>query len=885
MNPQPHIAMPGGPLLETKFHIPEPEADTVIRRHALLAGMTDALHHQLILIQAPAGSGKTTLLAQWIEEQKLGDSVTWVSLDRQDNHPGTFWAYVISGLNQIIAHVCDPALELLASGQSPGSGDLLITLVNGIKRAGRRVVLVLDDFHLIQNPDILDGINFLLDHPADTLTLVLSSRITPQMGLARLRVQGRLKEITETDLAFSRQEVTAFSRRFTQPALAPAALEVLHQKTEGWAAALKLAMLTRAGSPHFSVDRLSGSTGFVRDYLMEEVWSGFSRDMQAAVRRISVLNRFNPVLCRALSPETRDLNPIAFMDQRRLFLVPLDNTGHWYRFHHLFQEFLLKQLEREEDPRIFHQRAAVWFDTHQYVEEAFFHALEARRPDLAARILGAHTPAIFGKGADHALVPFLRQLPLSAVQGHPVLASYHYTIETYNGHFNVLEEMAACCSRAETHEDRQVLEGFYAAQKGYDMIYRSGALEEAILKIRRAQALIPGEHLAMRRLLELMVSFCHRFLGNARAAQAFLRPRPGDGLPMSAMIAISRIDLGLEMGNLKAARKLAQKEISAVESAFQDNIPAIYGFLFIIRGVIAREENQMETAGRFFARGIAIGRDTRLLELAILSLGEYARFLCDTRRFDQAHDIIDQAIALAIQSPWIQSMMMAIKQWIWLSEGKTDLISDWAAQYPVDPAGLIPFHKTLEYLVLVRYLMKVREWRRALGILDPMIRANEEHRRNGWLMTCYLLRARLLYLSGKSQMALGSLSRAVEISRNQGYVRCFLSELAGVEGLVKLAMAELSFPAHVADPLKSTVLSGGPAPAHQVTIHDYPENFNTRELAILKLFCKGRSNQETADELSLSVNTIRWYASRIFAKLGAKRRGQAVSRARELGLI
>lgn len=882
MSTQSPIPAAGPQVLWTKFHVPEADPDTAIPRRTLLADMADAADRQLILVRAPAGYGKTTFLAQWLSKTHLSERTAWVSLDARDNSSRMFWTYVLAALERIDPDRISRIRLLMESSPEPGGPDTLIPLINAVGTADAPFLLALDDFHHIRDPGILDGMNFLIDHPLPMLRIAIASRISPGLGLSRLRASGRLKEVTESMLVFDREETRDFSGRFGSPPLAGTALDTMVRKTEGWAAALKLAMISLSEHRITGLDHVAGNAGFIGEYLLEEVWQTLPRDYRTAMARISILNRFNRELVDALSPETGDT--LGFLSDRRLFLIPLDEIGHWYRFHHLFQEFLVRQLEKSGPPGPFHRQAAAWFEARGYFEEAFDHALAAKDLESAARILAAHTPELYGEGGDDTLVPYLRRLPLTTVQANPVLAGYYYAVEVYKGHFDKLDEMAGLIRQQEETVHKAVLSAAHTALDAYFDFFVNADMRAAIRKSDLALERLPESHGAMRRMLEFLLSLCHRFLGQVTPARNLARSQSNDNLFMSGLYIMHRTSLELELGNLKTAGELVRTEIGRIEAAFGDVIPTAYGFLFIFMGTVLKEENRMAEADRYFAKGTALIRKNRFLELIIISLGEFAMFLCEAGRFDEAHDAIDQAISLSDQSPWIRDMMTGHKQQIWLCEGKTELVTDWALTYDLSPEAVGVFYRTLEYLTLARYWIAVKNRDKALAILDPMIPEDEAVRRNGRLIIVYLLKAKALFQSGDGETAGLFFSKAVEIGRSQGYIRCFLSELPGMEPLAETALKAGRLPGDLARALEQALQPSTDA-VRQVAIHDIAEDFNVREIEILELFRQGRSNKEAARELALSVNTIRWYASRIFAKLCVKRRGQAVSRAAELGLI
>lgn len=585
-------------ILNTKFHIPAPDQGTLVQREALVKFMSDADGKGLVLIQAPAGFGKTTFLAQWIAAKKRHAETAWISLEKRDNTWGVFWSCVIKALHKIDPHVCSPAEQLLEAGQITEQEDLLINIINGIEKSNRKFILALDDFHLISDRLVYDGVNFLIDHPIDNLLIIIATRNAPPLGLARLRISGRLKQIDETQLRFSRKETIELITCFLPGAMTDEAVDILTQQTEGWVAALKLALLSFKENKEFSLGPVPGKDRFIQDYLMEEVFTHLPLSIQTLMTRISILTRFSLPLATALSDNDAvtgpGQSPIEFMQRHHLFLIPLDDTGQWFRFHHLFQHFLKKKLEKQGPANIFlfHHTAFQWFEAHDFFEEAFFHALEAEREDLAARTLATHISALYGKGGEQALIPFFNQLSFEMIQTIPILACHYYAIKIFNGQFEVIDRMKPLVDRAKTKEDQRLLTGFYMVFLGYDSFYRTGDLEDAIEKSLLALELIPKFHGAMRQMMEFMLTLCYRLLGKIEPARRLSIPRENDNLLMSALATMNRSLLEMELGNLAVAKKLIQTEIQAIEHSFGTNIPSLYGFIFVIMAMIFKEENQ-----------------------------------------------------------------------------------------------------------------------------------------------------------------------------------------------------------------------------------------------------------------------------------------------------
>jgi len=885
-------------ILNTKFHIPFQDPETMVQRKALLDHMSDVQGKTLVLVQAAAGFGKTTFLTQWIEAEKKQGEIAWISLEKRDNNWTSFWTYVISAFDKIDPCICGRAKQLLetgqAAGQTTGQEDLLITMINGLEKSDRRFCLVLDDFHLISDPLIHNGINFLIDHPIENLLIIIVTRTSPDLGLARLRSSGRLREINEGWLRFSRRETKDFITGFSAHAMGDEVVERLTEQTEGWVAALKLAMLSFRESKG-ALDRLPGEDRFVQDYLMEEVFTHLPEEIQALMTRISILDRFSLGLIRTLTDhdgltgQNPGSDPIDFMQRRHLFLIPLDDSGQWFRFHHLFQDFLKQELEKLGREVLVHLHVAAcnWFEGQGLFEEAFSHGLKAGREDLAAAVFAAHISSLYGAGGEQALIPYFNQLSPKIIRTIPILACHYYATRIFNGQFEVIEEMKPLVDKADTKEDKELLTGFYMVFLGYDSFYRTGDLEDAIEKSLLALDLIPKFHGTMRQMLEFMLTICYRLLGKLEPARILSRPRENDSLLMSALGTMNRSLLEMEMGNLAIAGSCVRKEIQKIEKTFGTEIPSLYGFAFVIMGMILKEENQMSLAGEFFSKGISIIKTTGFPELIIISYGEYGVFLADINEFNRAHGAVDHAIAIARQGfSWIEDLLLAQKRYIWLRENKLDLIRPWAEGVDLEKDMDVSFKSNVDFVVLARFFMEKGQWDKVLWILGPMILADEKDLRNRRLMECLVLKSKTLILSGRGDKALEFLIQALELSRNQGHIQLFLNEIQGMEEVFRFLQSRGDLPPHLAGVLENRLDPEDSLPhPKQVVIHDFKEEFNTRELAILKLFQQGFSNREAADTLCLSVNTVRWYASRIFAKLSVKRRGQAVSEAVRLALI
>lgn len=357
------------PFLVTKFYIP-PLRSGLVQRPRLIEQLDRGIDAtNLTLLSAPAGFGKTTLLSEWIRSRIESEKVrfAWLSLDAGDQDPNRFWTYVIAALQTVYPDVGRGVLNALRAPQSRSLPiELLLTeVINEIAAQSHPLILVLDDFHLIDSVQVHEGIVFLIDHlPAQGLHVVLSSRTDPPWPLARRRACGELNELRASDLRFTPQEVATFLNDVAGLDLSPADIEALDAQTEGWIAGLQLAALSMQGSHDMRsfVDAFSGSHRLILDYLVEEVLDRQPAAIQSFLLQTSMLERMTASLCdevmtgqRADEPTAREqVDPqstLEYLEQANLFVVPLDNDRRWYRYHHLFAELLRGRLCQSQPDR------------------------------------------------------------------------------------------------------------------------------------------------------------------------------------------------------------------------------------------------------------------------------------------------------------------------------------------------------------------------------------------------------------------------------------------------------------------------------------------------------------------------------------------------------
>lgn len=413
-------------LLETKFHTPIWRSDDVTRPRLLdqlHAGLTE--QRKLMLICAPAGYGKTTLVTSWLHSSADSTRNIWLSLEKSDSEPARFLSYWITAWNRISNFELESILELLDAPQLPPFQTILDEVINCLARVEEPATLVLDDYHSITNPLVHEMLEYFLEHQPHQSHLVIITRSDPPLPLARLRARGQVTEIRAGDLRFTKDEAGQFFDRSMKLVLDDEEINSLEMRTEGWAVGLQLAALAlkNLSDPKNFVETFRGSHRYVLDYLAEEVIRQQRDELRDFLFQTSILERFNAESCEVLTGNPDSKGLLTELEQANLFLVSLDDDRVWYRYHHLFADFLRTELSKTEAENL-HRKAALWHEQKDLLSEALGYATTSGDPELLADIIdrGLKKDAVWSGGNLALYASWLDSLPPQTFQSRPELS-------------------------------------------------------------------------------------------------------------------------------------------------------------------------------------------------------------------------------------------------------------------------------------------------------------------------------------------------------------------------------------------------------------------------------------------------------------------------------
>ena len=891
-------------LLATKTGIPRIRSDLLPRLH-LARRLEQAAGGELILVSTPAGFGKTTLLASWARSSAR--RVAWLSLDRDDNDPTRFWRYVVTAIGQVHSGIGSQALSLLDAAAQPTLKAVVTALVNELAAQPDELVLVLDDYHVIESSAVHDSLTFLLEHLSPRMLVVISSRSDPPFPLARLRARGQLVELRLADLRFTLQEAASLLGRVWELDLPEAGIAALEERTEGWVTGLQLAALSLRGAPNpvQFIEGFTGSQRYVLDYLTEEVIQGQPENVQAFLLQTSILESLNSELCEAVLGVDRSScqQILEYLEQANLFLVPLDEQRRWYRYHHLFADLLLALLQfaHPQQAAELHRKAAAWFEGHEMASEALRHILAAGETLWAARLVERHVEEILRRGEGERLRGWLAALPKEVVRARPRLALAQ-AIAAFNA--GRLREAELLLDDAEL-AFATFPNDPYEPSVGKEMSMLAN-VPASIALLRASLAMLRGEagrttelvHKAQSHLKQdergpLISVHWNLALADWMGGRLADAERAFAGI-MAQGVEAGEAHLMLTAGAALGHIRSAQGRLEAALHTYQAGLEFVShaGNGLVLSAAVAHvgiaevcyQRNQLEQARHHAQEGISLGRQltsTQALADGLATLAWIRQAMGDPTGARQAMDEAYQ-VAPSPEIVALQNRVPAERARLSLAQGDLREAARWVEERRLAGTDELNYPRERDYLVLARVFLGQRLPERAFGLLERIGALAEAQNRSESFIEVLILEATALDALGNPARAITTLARALALAEPEGYNRIFADEGAPVAGLLRQARSR-----GVAPDYTNRLLAafGEQALSSSLRVPGLPQSLSERELEILRLVAAGLTTQEMAGELSIATGTLRTHLKNIYRKLDAHSRIQAVERARTLNLL
>jgi LuxR family maltose regulon positive regulatory protein len=935
------------PFMATKFYVPPPGRYLVERPH-LVGRLDECLRPgcRLTLVCAPAGFGKTTLVGAWVagfksSNRKSSPWIAWLSLDGRDNDPVLFWSYVIASLQAQQEGLGKQSLGLLQTAQSPDLEGNLAALVNDLAEIPGAFILVLDDYHVIRNPAIHRSLSFFIEHAPAQFHVILLSRTDPPLPLALLRGRGQLLAIRLDDLRFSNEDAAAFLNAGMGLNLEAQAVNALNGKTEGWAAGLQMAALslreTAASQGRQRVEdfvaSFSGSNRYILDYLIEEILNQQTTEIQGFLLKTSILDRLCGSLCDAVvgaferltvGTLQRSEDVLEYLERANLFIYPLDDRRYWYRYHQLFADLLRKRLG-QMDPGVIpelHQRAIRWYEENGLIPKAVEHAFQARDYPKAASLVSQISEELWGRGEHATLLEWIAALPDAEKRRYPHLWVWQVSMLITAGK---MQEAERCIPEIESYlrsftgtepEHASVMGRVFSLRTYIASFY--GDIPNLLHYAHLALENLSGEEDAGGRCgISLVLSNAYLNNGDLQAAGQALVEAIGAGKiahrPYMVLTAQSNLATVLyAQGDLKRAGQVCREGELMVQQYGLEHSP-LAANLFVAQGLVLCERHALDEAEVYIRRGLELAQERSYIWSIAWGYRGLARLLLARRDLVSAETVLQEAERLAgiHEIPAYHTCgISGLKARVWIELGKVEAAEAYLKNCGIQADSEVQYPHESEYLALARLYLVKRDLEAAASLLARMLVWAESSEQQLWVIRVLALQALLGQARGNRQQSLRSLDRALRLAEPQGILQVFVDEGEPMRGLLKhgpfqqaiqpgidpgyhrrLLEAFAGFRKERPTTTEFQVGAHAPVAPGRETVASRPEGealvepLSKREMEIIRLIVEGYSNKEIAQKLYISLRTVKYHTTSIYAKLGVSGRTQAAFRARDLGLL
>ncbi len=916
-------------LLATKLHRPSLPTQWVQRPY-----LTQRLHEGLALqrpftlVSAPAGFGKTTCICAWLNELDSWP-VAWLSLDPVDDDPGRFFTYFIAALQTVSPDLGQEIMGVLHAGQIPPAEVLTATLINDILAWGKPILLVLDDFHLIQDAFIFQVLEQFIINLPSTVHLVLITREDPPLPLARLRANNRLTEIRAQDLRFAAHDIAAFLNEERELALSQTDIAALADKTEGWIVGLQLAAIAlqslpdgdTSGSSRF-IANLSGSHRFVLSYLTEQVLDQQPDEIRQFLLQTSILNKLNGGLCNAVTGRTDGRFLLEHLINANLFLIPLDDAGQWYRYHHLFADLLRERLQAYEkgETAVLHQRASQWYAQENMVSEAIQHALAAADYVLAVELLESHAMKLIMQGYVKTVNGWIDAVPeqwqSQSPQTNLALAWMYLLRGTYAQARPCLERLHATLD--DFPPDDQLSEAEMALKADWLvlqalMLYMEGKMTGSAALAEQALAIVPEQDSRVRSLAYYALASVYWVQEDyVRAADVFQTAiqygRLADNLVAEMLSTLSLAMIAFEHGQLHLAFEIAAPVIERVEQT--GSLHPMAAGVYSVLGDVCYQWNQLAEARQHNQRALQLSRlggtntTTIFVHVSLSRLAQLEGDLDEAAREIQtavsllpperpdyiAQEVVAQQVSLALARNRPEAAEMALQRH-GFSFQDTFTFPDFPADRNISHSLGIVYNSSLRVLLdKVQRDSDLANVKVGMTVADMLVTAALESQQILVALEALLLRAKMhtVLNNSKSNVTASQTDylRALELAEPEGFITIFVEKGSYVAEAFANFVRQNQLGSEIR-PYVQRILTAFPDFQLPTTEKSAPliEPLTERELDVLHLMADGLKYQEIAEQLVISVNTVRYHIKALYGKFNVNNRTQAIEAARQHGIL
>jgi len=893
-------------MLLTKLHIP-PAGQNIVHRKELHEKLNIGLTRKLILISAPAGFGKTTVMSDWIDQNKI--PAAWFSLDNGDNDPADFLSYIISGIQGIHSAFGLGALKLLNSPHKPSNESITSLLINEILNINENFLLVLDDFHLIKNNEVLKLVTYLLEHIPGNIHIVILTRSDPALSVSRLRSQHQLVELRSSDLSFSANDISVLFNKKLKLGLSIDDVYALEEKTEGWIAGLQLAALSMQGREDISefVRNLKGDNRYIMDYLIEEVLKIQTDEIKDFLLQTSILEQMSAPLCNAILNRNDSQLILETLERNNMFVIPLDTERTWYRYHHLFAELLKQRLQLRYKEVIIelHNKACNWFVHNKMFIFAIRHSIAIQNHERSIQLIGSVVEEMWEKGHHVAILNYGSILPEEVIKKNANFCLYYAWVLIISGQ---VQKGATFLNDAETivdsNYDNNILNNSSSVKKNLlgkitvASAYLHSQLNNPAKTIEYFK--IALDNLGTEESLWLgwgwfafgMAQFSLGDLSQSINAfnEAFKFGKQSRNIHLISTVAQRMSDCEQQLGHYRSAYEKCSEFITYMnDNGYSDivNSDWSYAGLHVTIGntlyMWGNSDEAYESAQIAYkmykeSKDIMLGISVLLLNSMVLSTRgeekESELMILEAEKLCENNQLL----------PYLYNMLQSLKLMFYLNMNQEEKAKLIVNKLKLCPTDKIDHLNEAVYLAYAYYLLVQGQNKEAGSILFQLHDITYTSKRVERLIAVKIIYAIYYKLTNDFEKAYEKLIEALEQAAPENLVMFFIHNHSGIEGLLEVIFKKPAYiekiPPQFIENIKIAIEK------HRKVVKKIRlEMLSTREIEIIKCIASHLSNQEIADKLFISLNTVKTHLKNIFLKLEVDSRSNALSKVKDIGLI
>jgi LuxR family transcriptional regulator, maltose regulon positive regulatory protein len=872
----------GSLLISTKFTPPPLPNDMVFRSR-----LTNQITTPILGVTAPAGFGKTTVVTEWLLQQQV--TYAWVSLDETDNDPLTFWRYVLTTLEPLYPTIRFPTASLSAQNIR----EILIKLINAFQDIETHLWLVLDDFHSITNEDIHVDLLFLIEHRSPGLNFIFASRTRLPFALSNLRMKNQYSELIAVDLRFTISEGLAYFQQKSNISLTETEKVLLIERTEGWVAGLHLAALAlrREKDIERVLQQLDGSSPFLEEYYLDSVLSKEPGPIQEFLLQTSVLRYLTSDLCNVVTNRMNSAENLAYLERENLFISPLSDRQGWYRYHPMFANVLSTELEKRSPELLpeLHQKAATWYQENRFSDDAVRHLILASDWKVAADLIQELAPTLLLRGEVYRLQQWLEKIPKPILQTHTQLYLIYARV---NG--KSLSEVVQWLEKIPSDRIRSADESqeIYADSDRLITFLSAAERDLSLDKMPAAET-----YQVLWQEIDLMLlSLSHWMKGEWQGAGESLEQAMALSFTNNHQyIALQTVGM-LVMQHMNQGRlRQSEKIIQQVRTHFQLNLSQLPTLLILALCYIRFEKNQLDVAYALLQEGLAKDDVHQQGEIYIRSQFFMARILSALGQKNESEKVLQSIIAETgyQNSHWLPNIeLKAYQAHLWILHDKLDLADQWLYETGMSVDDVLTQENSYAQLIHAQILIRKKKYTLVDRLLKRMQAAFPAGLRTEPYLRLLLPHALVLFKLGNLNQAIRVLRKVLQMTQPEGYIRPYLAYGVDIHTLLYLVkqQGQTSKPIqeHIQrllrelEQMHGSIMKLGKDEFSSLLL---AATISQREREILDLIAAGHSNQTIADNLLISLNTVKSHLRRIYQKLEVSNRTQAVTKGREINLL